>query len=439
MPALTRGGVRMVQTVKYFVHAQPSTHVTSFFLCPCSLPLNKDPMPNPRPAKPLAPSLVLSPSPGASPSWRAAPKASDQLGTKSPGTIFQGRDLRSGAHTSSSSLNPMPPSQLQLSTVDAHARTPVLQVRPLDSPAMISLPPPTAATGLFSLKARPGLPPGINVASLEWVSREPALLCTFPSPGMPRKDSTLLTVPQGSYSLLANGVCKWPGCEKVFKEPEDFLKHCQADHLLDEKGRAQCLLQREVVQSLEQQLVLEKEKLGAMQAHLAGKMAQTKAPSAASSDKGSCCIVATGTPGTTVPAWPGPQEAPDGLFAVRRHLWGSHGNSTFPEFFHNMDYFKFHNMRPPFTYATLIRWAILEAPEKQRTLNEIYHWFTRMFAFFRNHPATWKNAIRHNLSLHKCFVRVESEKGAVWTVDEFEFRKKRSQRPSRCSNPTPGP
>lgn len=147
--------------------------------------------------------------------------------------------------------------------------------------------------------------------------------------------------------------------------------------------------------------------------------------------------------------------------------------------------------------------AILEAPEKQRTLNEIYHWFTRMFAFFRNHPATWKvsffgrgsgweglkchhrwawegawrrvgkgqvslgwallasvhdclihptprpwpgwlvllaqNAIRHNLSLHKCFVRVESEKGAVWTVDEFEFRKKRSQRPSRCSNPTPGP
>lgn len=51
----------------------------------------------------------------------------------------------------------------QLSTVDAHARTPVLQVRPLDSPAMISLPPPTAATGVFSLKARPGLPPGNTV------------------------------------------------------------------------------------------------------------------------------------------------------------------------------------------------------------------------------------------------------------------------------------
>ncbi|XP_004376892.1 forkhead box protein P3 isoform X2 [Trichechus manatus latirostris] len=402
-------------------------------------------MPNPRPAKPLAPSLALSPSLGPSPSWRAAPKASDLLGPRGPGETFQGRDLRGGAHASSSSLNPMPPSQLQLptvplvmvapsrarlgpsphsqallqdrphfmhqfSTVDAHARTPVLQVHPLESPAMISLPPPTTATGVFSLKARPGLPPGINVASLEWLSREPALLCTFPSPGVPGKDST--PMPQSSYPLLSNGVCKWPGCEKVFEEPEDFLKHCQADHLLDEKGRAQCLLQKEMVQSLEQQ---------------------------ASSDKSSCCIVAAGTTGSAFPAWPGPGEAPNGLFAVRRHLWGSHGNSTFPEFFHNMDYFKFHNMRPPFTYATLIRWAILEAPEKQRTLNEIYHWFTRMFAFFRNHPATWKNAIRHNLSLHKCFVRVESEKGAVWTVDEFEFRKKRSQRPSRCSNPTPGP
>jgi hypothetical protein len=31
-------------------------------------------------------------------------------------------------------------------------------------------------------------------------------------------------------------------------------RHCQVDHLLDEKGRAQCLLQREVVQTLEQQV-----------------------------------------------------------------------------------------------------------------------------------------------------------------------------------------
>ncbi|XP_046811934.1 forkhead box protein P1-like, partial [Lucilia cuprina] len=38
------------------------------------------------------------------------------------------------------------------------------------------------------------------------------------------------------------------------------------------------------------------------------------------------------------------------------------------------------------------------------------------------------NAVRHNLSLHKCFMRVENVKGAVWTVDELEFYKRRPQR-----------
>ncbi|XP_036345928.1 forkhead box protein P2-like, partial [Rhagoletis pomonella] len=38
------------------------------------------------------------------------------------------------------------------------------------------------------------------------------------------------------------------------------------------------------------------------------------------------------------------------------------------------------------------------------------------------------NAVRHNLSLHKCFMRVENVKGAVWAVDEIEFYKQRPQR-----------
>lgn len=92
-----------------------SQHIyNSFPLCIHSLLSDKDSMPNNRPAKPLAPSLVLGPSPGASPSWRSAPKVSDLLGTKGSGVTFQGRDLRGGAHASSSSLNPMPPSQVQV-------------------------------------------------------------------------------------------------------------------------------------------------------------------------------------------------------------------------------------------------------------------------------------------------------------------------------------
>ena len=37
-----------------------------------------------------------------------------------------------------------------------------------------------------------------------------------------------------------------------------------------------------------------------------------------------------------------------------------------------------------------------------------------------------QNAVRHNLSLHKCFKRVENVKGAVWTVDDIEYHKKRN-------------
>uniref|UniRef100_A0A1I8I536 Fork-head domain-containing protein n=1 Tax=Macrostomum lignano TaxID=282301 RepID=A0A1I8I536_9PLAT len=72
--------------------------------------------------------------------------------------------------------------------------------------------------------------------------------------------------------------------------------------------------------------------------------------------------------------------------------------------------------------------AIIESINRQLTLNEIYIWFQRNFAFFRRNEATWKNAVRHNLSLHKCFTRVENVKGAVWTVDDSEFHRRRLQR-----------
>uniref|UniRef100_A0A674DB39 Fork-head domain-containing protein n=1 Tax=Salmo trutta TaxID=8032 RepID=A0A674DB39_SALTR len=93
------------------------------------------------------------------------------------------------------------------------------------------------------------------------------------------------------------------------------------------------------------------------------------------------------------------------------------------------------DIRPPFTYATLIRQAIMDASDMQLTLNEIYSWFTQTFAYFRRNAAAWKNAVRHNLSLHKCFVRVENVKGAVWTVDEVEYQRRRSQKITRYPTP----
>ncbi|KAG9340313.1 hypothetical protein JZ751_021760 [Albula glossodonta] len=82
-------------------------------------------------------------------------------------------------------------------------------------------------------------------------------------------------------------------------------------------------------------------------------------------------------------------------------------------------------------YCTALPQAILESPDKQLSLNQIYHWFTKMFLYFRYNTTTWKNAVRHNLSLHRCFVRVERGKGAVWTVDETEFQKRKGQKFNR--------
>ncbi|KYN36428.1 Forkhead box protein P3 [Trachymyrmex septentrionalis] len=51
------------------------------------------------------------------------------------------------------------------------------------------------------------------------------------------------------------------------------------------------------------------------------------------------------------------------------------------------------------------------------------------------------NAIRTNLSLHKCFVRYEDDFGSFWMVDDAEFVKRRhlSRGRPRKYDPTPSP
>ena len=40
-------------------------------------------------------------------------------------------------------------------------------------------------------------------------------------------------------------------------------------------------------------------------------------------------------------------------------------------------------------------------------------------------PPNLKNAVRTNLSLHKCFIRYEDDFGSYWMVDDFEFVRRR--------------
>ncbi|GFU30163.1 forkhead box protein L2 [Nephila pilipes] len=77
--------------------------------------------------------------------------------------------------------------------------------------------------------------------------------------------------------------------------------------------------------------------------------------------------------------------------------------------------------RPPFSYVAMIRQAILESPSKRLTLQEIYSYVLETFPYYESKDG-WKNSIRHNLSLNKCFIRVPREgggekKGSVWTFD----------------------
>ncbi|CAL1293790.1 unnamed protein product, partial [Larinioides sclopetarius] len=77
------------------------------------------------------------------------------------------------------------------------------------------------------------------------------------------------------------------------------------------------------------------------------------------------------------------------------------------------------------SYADLITQAIEASPEKRLTLSQIYEWMIRNIPFFSdqaesNSSAGWKNSIRHNLSLHKKFMRIRNDgtgKSSWWTVD----------------------
>uniref|UniRef100_A0A8C7WLW5 Forkhead box P4 n=1 Tax=Oryzias sinensis TaxID=183150 RepID=A0A8C7WLW5_9TELE len=264
----------------------------------------------------------------------------------------------------------------------------------------------------------------------------------------------------GSHPLYGHGECKWPGCEALCEDMGQFIKHLNNEHALDDRSTAQCRVQMQVVQQLEIQLAKESERLQAMMTHLHMRPSEPKPfnqplnlASSGSLLKRDSDAYPEGLPhpptSAATPITPlrqGPSVISSSSLHAHSH---SHTHPVGPirrrnsdkyctpiasELAQNCEFYKNADVRPPFTYASLIRHAILESPDRQLTLNEIYNWFTRKFAYFRRNTATWKNAVRHNLSLHKCFVRVENVKGAVWTVDEVEYQKRRP--PKMTGSPT---
>uniref|UniRef100_UPI00398F5781 forkhead box protein O3-like isoform X2 n=1 Tax=Pristiophorus japonicus TaxID=55135 RepID=UPI00398F5781 len=102
---------------------------------------------------------------------------------------------------------------------------------------------------------------------------------------------------------------------------------------------------------------------------------------------------------------PAAQSAPDGgqhrKKSSRRNAWGN------------------------LSYADLITKAIESSAERRLTLSQIYDWMVRHVPYFKdkgdsNSSAGWKNSIRHNLSLHSRFIRVQNEgtgKSSWWMLN----------------------
>uniref|UniRef100_A0A5F8GBK8 Forkhead box P1 n=1 Tax=Monodelphis domestica TaxID=13616 RepID=A0A5F8GBK8_MONDO len=218
-----------------------------------------------------------------------------------------------------------------------------------------------------------------------------------------------------SHPLYGHGVCKWPGCEAVCEDFQSFLKHLNNEHALDDRSTAQCRVQMQVVQQLELQLAKDKERLQAMMTHLHVKSTEPKATpqplnlvssvtlSKTASEASPQSLPHTPTTPTTpiTPVTQGPSvittTSMHNVGPIRRRYSDKYNVPiSSADIAQNQEFYKNAEVRPPFTYASLIRQAILESPEKQLTLNEIYNWFTRMFAYFRRNAATWKASMAEN-------------------------------------------
>ncbi|KAG5519326.1 hypothetical protein PMAC_001951 [Pneumocystis sp. 'macacae'] len=90
------------------------------------------------------------------------------------------------------------------------------------------------------------------------------------------------------------------------------------------------------------------------------------------------------------------------------------------------------DIKPPYSYATMIAQAIMSTEEGKLTLSGIYSWISNNYAYYRFSKSGWQNSIRHNLSLNRAFRKVprradEPGKGMKWQVSP-EYREELIER-----------
>lgn len=76
--------------------------------------------------------------------------------------------------------------------------------------------------------------------------------------------------------------------------------------------------------------------------------------------------------------------------------------------------------KPPKPYLEIIADAILSRNVKMMQLHEIYNFMENKYCYFaKNVNKSWRNSVRHNLSLNECFVKAgrgSNGKGNYWKI-----------------------
>uniref|UniRef100_A0A2K5ZEP0 Forkhead box P1 n=1 Tax=Mandrillus leucophaeus TaxID=9568 RepID=A0A2K5ZEP0_MANLE len=307
-----------------------------------------------------------------------------------------------------------PKEQQQVATQQLAFQQQLLQMQQLQQQHLLSL----QRQGLLTIQpGQPALPlqPLAQASKTSLIMNPHASTNGQLSVHTPKRESLSHEEHPHSHPLYGHGVCKWPGCEAVCEDFQSFLKHLNSEHALDDRSTAQCRVQMQVVQQLELQLAKDKERLQAMMTHLHVKSTEPKAApqplnlvssvtlSKSASEASPQSLPHTPTTPTAplTPVTQGPSvittTSMHTVGPIRRRYSDKYNVPiSSADIAQNQEFYKNAEVRPPFTYASLIRQAILESPEKQLTLNEIYNWFTRMFAYFRRNAATWKASMAEN-------------------------------------------
>lgn len=74
------------------------------------------------------------------------------------------------------------------------------------------------------------------------------------------------------------------------------------------------------------------------------------------------------------------------------------------------------SQKPPLSFACMIFMAVESSPTKTLPVKEIYEWIMWKFPYYRTAAPGWKNSVRHNLSLNKCFRKVDRGSSKVMLV-----------------------